>query len=1039
MTQTQQTESAERIARPLIQLAKLNGISTSYIDQLGTYVEIRDEVLVSVLAALGVDASSDEAITASYAATQQRIADTLVEPTVVKFIGKEAVTPIRAKGNDVALKLTLEDGTEYAGDLTAYLTGSNADDGSLQLTLPDDIPAGYHTLAVDAGPLHAEAALICAPARIELPPAVAEKQRWGWMAQMYSIRSAESWGVGDYGDLKLLLSDAATKSHADFMLINPIHATAPVPPLEPWFKDTNRDSPEVVKLMREHADMVDFECWLQWIADEQVTAAQNAARDSGMALGLMQDMAVGVHSLGADVWWNPERFAVGSVTVGCPPDFYNQQGQDWGQPPFNPNYLAKTGYGVYREMVHNMFSHAGAVRIDHVLGLFRLWWIPQGEGARGGAYVTYDYEAMIAILTIEASRVNGLVVGEDLGTVPDYVRTVLGEHGLLGCMVEWFARVDDSPNAGDPYADPSTYRKYALALLTGLLALFTVDYLQLKVPEIYQLVINGLNQGYIVENGVQVPFDMAFLLDRICMPMVGIILAIVFGRFLWRVTIFGAATKVETDLRDKMFRHAEDLSREYYQVNKVGNLMSLFTNDLDTVQECYGWGFMQFFDPIILCSLAITRMWRMDHLLTVLSLIPMGLLFASAAVVGKNMTRKWDYRQKCFSDLSDFAQESFSGIAVIKAFVKEAKELMAFEKLNRDSEDSNIAFTKTSVLMRILVTTFVESVICVILGYGGYLVYKGQFNAGQLMEFIGYFNAVVWPIMAVADLIDMTSRGKASLKRISELLDAPKNVFDRPGVQELTDPRGEIEFRDLSFTYPDGDIPALEHVSFTIRPGESIGLVGKTGSGKTTLVDLILRTYNVNDGQLFLDGRDVNDLSIRSVRDACAYVPQDNFLFSDTIENNIAFGKSETVSEEIRRAAKLADIDGNISEFQMGYQTVLGERGVTVSGGQKQRISIARALMKDAPILILDDSVSAVDTKTEKAILDNLRATRAGKTTILIAHRISTIEQMDKILFIEDGRLAGFDTHDKLYTENPAYRKMVDLQRLEEEGGAVNA
>ena len=226
--------------------------------------------------------------------------------------------------------------------------------------------------------------------------------------------------------------------------------------------------------------MVDFECWLQWIADEQVTATQNAARDSGMALGLMQDMAVGVHSLGADVWWNPERFAVGSVTVGCPPDFYNQQGQDWGQPPFNPNYLAKTGYGVYREMVHNMFSHAGAVRIDHVLGLFRLWWIPQGEGARGGAYVTYDYEAMIAILTIEASRVNGLVVGEDLGTVPDYVRTVLGEHGLLGCMVEWFARVDDSPNAGDPYADPSTYRKYALASVTTHDLPPTAGYLQFE-------------------------------------------------------------------------------------------------------------------------------------------------------------------------------------------------------------------------------------------------------------------------------------------------------------------------------------------------------------------------------------------------------------------------------------------------------------------------------------------------------------------------------------------------------------------------------
>ena len=339
------------------------------------------------------------------------------------------------------------------------------------------------------------------------------------------------------------------------------------------------------------------------------------------------------------------------------------------------------------------------------------------------------------------------------------------------------------------------------------------------------------------------------------------------------------AQRITQEIRSDLFAHLQTMPLNFFDTNRKGDLMSLFTNDLDTVQECYGCGFMQFFDPIILCSLAITRMWRMDHLLTVLSLIPMGLLFASAAVVGKNMTRKWDSRQKCFSDLSDFAQESFSGIAVIKAFVKEAKELMAFEKLNRDSEDSNIAFTKTSVLMRILVTTFVESVICVILGYGGYLVYKGQFNAGQLMEFIGYFNAVVWPIMAVADLIDMTSRGKASLKRISELLDAPKNVFDRPGVQELTDPRGEIEFRDLSFTYPAGDIPAVEHVAFTIRPGESIGLVGKTGSGKTTLVDLILRTYNVNDGQLFLDGRDVNDLSIRSVRDACAYVPQDNFLY----------------------------------------------------------------------------------------------------------------------------------------------------------------
>ena len=579
------------------------------------------------------------------------------------------------------------------------------------------------------------------------------------------------------------------------------------------------------------------------------------------------------------------------------------------------------------------------------------------------------------------------------------------------------------------------YLKYAPLLLLGLLALALVDFLQLEIPELYQMVINGMNQGYVMVDGVRHAFDMAFLLDKICMPMVVVVVSIVFGRFLWRVCIFGAAIRVETNLRDKMFDHAKLLSREYYQQNKVGNLMSLFTNDLDTVQECYGWGFMQFFDALILGTLSIVKMWQMDHLLTALSLIPMALLFASASIVGRVMTKKWDYRQECFSNLSDFSQESFSGIAVIKAFVKEAWELMAFKKLNDENEVANIDYTKISVLMRIMVGSFVESVMCIILGYGGYLVYHGTFNAGQLMEFIGYFTAIIWPVMAVSELIDMTSRGKASLKRISELLDAEVTVKDAPGVKELKNVQGSIEFRDLTFRYPDGEFDELEHVSFKINPGENIGLVGKTGAGKTTLVDLILRTYNVPDGTLFIDGQDVNTVSIHSVRENCAYVPQDNFLFSDTIARNIAFGSREVDQKAVRRAALLADVDENIAQFQEGYDTVLGERGVTVSGGQKQRISIARALMKDAPVLILDDSVSAVDTKTERAILDNLRQTRQGKTTILIAHRISTIEQMDRVLFIDQGRLSGFGTHDELYETNSDYRKMVDLQRLEEEGG----
>ena len=415
-------------------------------------------------------------------------------------------------------------------------------------------------------------------------------------------------------------------------------------------------------------------------------------------------------------------------------------------------------------------------------------------------------------------------------------------------------------------------------------------------------------------------------------------------------------------------------------------------------------------------------------------MIPMTFLLAVATIVGKSMMKKWDVRQEAFSDLSDFSQESFSGIAVIKAFVKELKELLAFRQLNKQNEKANVEYTKSSTLLRIFVTLFVESVICVILGYGGYLVYQGYFNAGQLIEFIGYFNAVVWPVMAVSELVEMTSRGKASLKRISELLDAKQDVIDREDVTDLGPVSGKIEFRNLTFRYPEGEYDALSDVSFTINAGENVGLVGKTGAGKTTVVDLILRGYNVPDGTVFIDGKDVNTVPIAQVRAASAYVPQDNFLFSDTIYNNIAFGVDSADEKTVEAVAKLADVHGNISEFKEGYETVLGERGVTVSGGQKQRISIARALMKNAPILILDDSVSAVDTKTEKVILENLHNTRAGKTTILIAHRISTIEKMDKIIFIDDGKIIAVGTHDELYEQCADYRRMVDLQKLEEEG-----
>ena len=572
------------------------------------------------------------------------------------------------------------------------------------------------------------------------------------------------------------------------------------------------------------------------------------------------------------------------------------------------------------------------------------------------------------------------------------------------------------------------YLRYSPMLLLGVLALLLVDYMQLVIPELYRMIINGIDHGQV--DGV--PFDMTFLLDRICFPMIIVIVALVIGRFLWRICFFGAGVKLETDIRSKMFDRAKDLSQQYYQVNKVGNMMSYFTNDLDTVQECFGWGIMMFFDAVLLGILAVIKMAKMNPLLTLLCMIPMAFLLAASLIVGKYMTEKWDKRQAAFSSLSDFSQETFAGIAVVKAFVKESNELLKFKKLSKVNEDTNVDYTKLSVLLHVSLTLFIESVICIIVGYGGYLVYNDTFDAGMLLEFIGYFNSVIWPVMAVSELIGMHAQGKASLNRISELLDATPDVYDRD-VEQIDDIRGDIEFKDLTFTYPDGDAEVLSNVSFKINAGERVGLIGRTGSGKTTVVDLILRTYNVPDGTLFIDGKDVNKIPIKSVRAAAAYVPQDNFLFSDTIENNIMFATDGGTHSDVEYAAKMADVHDNIIDFPLQYNSVLGERGVTVSGGQKQRISIARALMKNAPILILDDSVSAVDVKTEKAILGNLAAMRDGKTTILIAHRISTIEDMDKIIFIDNGRVVAVGDHVTLCETCPEYKSMVDLQKLDEE------
>lgn len=573
------------------------------------------------------------------------------------------------------------------------------------------------------------------------------------------------------------------------------------------------------------------------------------------------------------------------------------------------------------------------------------------------------------------------------------------------------------------------YLKYSWVIIIGIIALFLVDIAQLEIPEIYSTIIDGLN-------GNQELLTKSKLLD-LCGDMFIIVLIMVVGRMLWRLCFFGSAVKVVASIRRKMFDHCKDLPQEYYSKNKVGGLMSLFTNDLGTIEECFGDGILMLFDAIGLGSLAIYKMFILNKTLAILSILPLVLLIIIGIVVGRFMERKWKLRQEAFSTLSDFSQESFSGIAVIKAFVKETKELWHFKKLNKNNEKANIEFIKASTLLHILITLLVQSVMCLILGYGGYLVYIGtsNFTIGSLIEYMSYFNSTIWPMMAISRLIEMTSRGKASLGRISELLDYENNIKDSKDVLDIKVIKGTIEFRNLTFKYPNTDVEVLNNISFKINRGENIGVIGKTGCGKTTIVDLILRMYNVEDNTLFIDNIDINKIPIKVIRNSIAYVPQDNFLFSDTIENNIAFAYENIDENEVIQAAMLADVHDNIIEFEKGYKTILGERGVTISGGQKQRTSIARALMKNAPILILDDSVSAVDTKTEKIILENLRNTRIGKTTILIAHRISTVQSLDRILFVDEGKILGFDNHENLYKSLDEYRNLVNLQKLEEEKG----
>ena len=575
--------------------------------------------------------------------------------------------------------------------------------------------------------------------------------------------------------------------------------------------------------------------------------------------------------------------------------------------------------------------------------------------------------------------------------------------------------------------------------LLGIAALYMVDWVNVYVPEFTGRIIDGLTDGSLDMSGAM----------KIVWMIAGMGLAIALGRFGWRFFLFGAARSIEREVRGDMYAHLSKLSMRYFNQHKTGDLMAHFTNDLMSVRQLLGMTVITAFDATVMLVLVLLNMIRyVSPKLTVVAILPLLVITVGDFFYGKVMHKRFKAKQEAFSQLTDQVQESISGIRVIKAFVQERKELYAFATSAGNAKDKNLNVVRLHALMMPVMDLIIGTSTLLTLLYGGYMAIHGEITVGQFVAFNSYVGMLVWPMMAVGECITQMSQGLASLGRIHHIFEEQPEIVDGEQTNhDVTALRGEIRLNHLTFAYPDmPEVTVLEDVSVTVKPGETLAILGRTGSGKSTVPSLLVRLYDVGDGMITIDGHDLKSIPLGVLRENIACVPQDNFLFSDTLQNNIAFGSAEKSLASVEHAAKLACIHDNIAAFPEQYATVVGERGVTLSGGQKQRSSIARALMKDAPILILDDALSAVDTDTERKILDNLKTVRsAERTTIIVAHRISTIQDADHILVLDDGKVAEYGTHEELLSNAGIYKSLFDKQQLEkqlredrEEGGEGN-
>ena len=566
------------------------------------------------------------------------------------------------------------------------------------------------------------------------------------------------------------------------------------------------------------------------------------------------------------------------------------------------------------------------------------------------------------------------------------------------------------------------FKKYRLHYFFGLIALLAVDYVQTLVPLIVGNVIDQIELNI---------FDMNFVSNSV-FKLLGIAFSIYAGRILWRYFIFGSSRNIERDIRNDMFQHLEKMSAKYYQDHNPGEIMAHMTNDLEAVRMALGPGILTLFDVLALGTITVYNMiTKIDPMPTAAAIIPLLLIAVSVRFMGREMHKRFSGKQEAFANLSDFVQENLSGIKVIKSFVQENKSIEAFEKVNKNTFNKNIKLIKLQALMHPYMNMIAGLALTVAIGYGGYITIYGKITLGEFTAFIQYLGMLVWPMMAIGMTINMFTMGSASLERIENILNEPVEIKDSETAIRVNSFDGSIEVKNLNFKYPDSNKYVLNDISFKVEKGQTLGIIGRTGSGKTTLVNLFLRIFDPNDNTIFLGGYNILDIPLNVLRNNIGYVPQNNFLFSDTISNNIDFGTRKGEQEKIIEAAKAASVHENIVEFKQGYETFIGERGVSLSGGQKQRISIARALIKNPEILILDDSVSAVDTDTEERILTHLKENRKNKTNVIIAHRISTIQDSNLVIVLDEGRIVESGNHHELLQNKGLYSSIYEKQLLE--------